>query len=282
MRRDLILIFARALAVLLVLLVVVWVVGKNAYRWWNDAVSASATPSYQSASGGSCNIAVIPLQGDIVPYDPLPGEYTSVTTSGDAVVSAIRAAEADGDIQGIMLQIDSPGGSPAASEQMMNELRGSELPTVAYIREIGDSGGYLAATGANTIIASDFADVGSIGITESYVQQTQQDKNNGLQYIQLSSGKYKDMFSPDYAMTPDQQALAQRDIDLLGKVFINEVAQNRHLSTSTVETLADGSSMTAGLALKNGLIDQIGDEETARAWFADKIGDDATLCTPSL
>jgi protease-4 len=274
--RDLILIAARALAALLVLLIVSYVVGKSFNRWWND--NGPPTPNYQSANGGTCNIAVVPLQGSIEAFAPLPNECNYVTTTGDSVVSAIKAAEADGSIKGIMLQIDSSGGSPAASEQMMKAIQRVKLPTLAYIREVGTSGGYLAATGANTIIASNYADVGSIGITESYVQQTVQDTKNGLQYIQLSSGPFKDMFNPSYPITPTQRTLAQRDIDLLAQVFIGEVAQNRKMATSTVAALADGSSMSASLALKNGLIDQIGDEETARAWFTQKAGEDAILC----
>ena len=276
LRQHLILIAVRAFATLLVILIVAWVVDRYVTDWWNDDYAYG----YQSVNGGSCNIAVIPLQGVIESYDPLPEEYDYVTTSGDSVVASIRAAEADENIKGIMLQIDSSGGSPAASEQIMKSMQRVSLPTLAYIRSTGVSGGYLSATGADTIVANIYADVGSIGITASYLQQTKQDAKNGLEYVQLSSGKYKDTLKPSYAITPDQRALAQRDIDLLAQVVISEVAQNRHMATSAVETLADGSSMAPSLALKNGLIDQIGDEETARAWFAEKIGEDATLCAP--
>ena len=275
LRQHLILTAVRALATLLVMLIILGVFGGYLDRLLNGDSTA-----YQSASGGYCNIAVIPLQGSIESYDPLPEEYDYVTTSGDSVVAAIRATEADENIKGIMLQIDSSGGSPAAGGQIMKALRLAEIPTLAYIRSFGASSAYLAAIGADTIIASNYADVGSIGITSSYLQQTKQDAKEGLEYIQISSGRYKDTFDPSYAMTPDQRALAHRDVDLLAKVFIGTVAQNRHMATSAVEKLADGSSMPASLALANGLIDQVGDEETARVWFADKIGEDAILCVP--
>jgi protease-4 len=279
LRRDIILIATRAFAALCVLLIVAMFVGENFNKWWNGAVTGPST--YQSLGGGACNIAVIPLQGGIEAYESLPGEYNYTTTSGDAVVAAIRQAEADSGIKGIVLQVDSTGGSPAASEQIMRALKSSPLPTVAYIRSAGDSGGYLAALGASTIIASNYADVGSIGITQSYLQQTKQDEKNGLEYVQLSSGKYKDTTNPSYPMTADQRALLQRDLDSLAKIFINQVAESRHMATSAVEKLADGASAPAALALKEGLIDQIGDEETVRAWFTHKLGDEATLCAPT-
>jgi protease-4 len=269
LQRPLILISVSCLAALLV-----FALGLRTFGAWQDE-RAHEVLGYHSG----CNIAVVSIQGDLVAYDPVPGEYNYVTTSGDSVVSQIAAADANPSIKGILLQIDSGGGSPAAAEQIMKAMQGERLPTLAYIREEGDSGGYLAATGANTIIASDYADVGSIGVTESYVQQTQQDAQNGQQFISIASGPYKDALNPDNPITPAQKALAQQEVDAFAQIFISEVAQNRRLPTSTIESLADGSSFTAQQAVADHLIDAVGDVNTVTQWFKDKIGTHAVLCT---
>ncbi len=278
LRRELILIIARAVAMICVLLIVAWVVG-SIVHWWDEDDSS---PTYQSATNGSCNIAVIPLQGQILMYGALSDEYDYPTTSGDAVIAAIHGAEMQDGIKGILLQIDSGGGSPAPSEAIMTALKRETLPTAAYIREQGTSGAYLAATGADTIIASNYADVGSIGISASYLDQSGKNAKDGLQFISLSSGPFKDSYNPDKPFTEAERTLAKRDLQILLDVLVGQIAQNRHLATSTVRKLADGSSMPASLALQNGLIDQVGDEETARAWFSEKIGEEAVLCVANI
>ncbi len=232
---------------------------------------------------GSCNVAVIPISGEIVPYagaydsDPESFDYTDP----DYVTSLLHDAEDDSDIKGVLVRIDSGGGSPVASEIMANAFKHSSLPVVALIREIGASGAYLAATGAKTIIASPFSDVGSIGITMSYVDNSAKNTKDGLQYESLTSAKFKDYGNPDKPLTDDERTLFKRDLAILHEQFVKEVSENRHLPINTVEALADGSSMPGGMALKNSLIDQLGDEETAREWFAKQLNmspEDIVFC----
>ncbi len=247
----------------------VFIVCVTWYGKWTDSRSAT----YSGISDGACNIAIVPIRGEIVAYD---GELadSSSTTSGDWFTGYVRAAENDLNIQGILVPIDSTGGEPAPSEQMMNVLKRSKLPTAALIREDGDSGAYLAASGANTIIAADVGYVGSIGITYSYLDNTEANKQAGLKFISLASGPFKDSGNPNKPLTDADRALYQRDIKIFKDVFVQYVAQNRNLATTTVDAIADGSVMPAILALQHGLIDQIGDEETARTWFALKLGID--------
>jgi len=236
-------------------------------------------------SDDSCNVAVIPLVGEITSFDP--GVYEEIDfadyemTSADMVIAKLHQAEADRNIQGVLVRIDSPGGGPVASEMIMNTIKNLDLPVAALIRESGSSGGYLAATGADTIIASAYSDVGGIGITMSYLENSQQNAQNGLEYVQLSSGKYKDSYSPDKPLTSDERALAERDLAIWKRVFVGEVAENRNMSVERVEKLADGSTLPGELALAAGLIDSIGDQNSARSWFAKNLGvgeDEVVFC----
>ena len=268
-KREILTIVLWSVAIVLVFMFGLWIWG----AWHDDWSGYNAS---LTISDGVCNIAVVPIIGDIIPYaltdqDESGSESHSYTNSDD-VLFTLRMAEDDQNIKGILVRIDSSGGSPVASEIISNGFKRSLLPVVALIREIGTSGAYLAATGANTIIASPFSDIGSIGITMSYLENTAKNAKDGLQYIPLASAQFKDYGDPDKPLTYAERILLERDLKIYHEQFVKEVAENRNLPIEQVAKLADGSSMPGSLALKNKLIDTLGDQETARAWFAERLG----------
>lgn len=229
-------------------------------------------------SNGYCNIAVIPIQGDIVAYDGFTFDYgydtqyaDPIATSGDWVWRYVRDAQSDPNIRGILAEIDSYGGVGAASLQMMSTFKRSPLPVVAYIREAGTSAAYTAATGADRIIASPLSSVGSIGVTQSYVENSLQNEKEGLRFVQLSSGKFKDAGNPNKALTQEERALYERDLKMYSEIVVQTIATNRNLPVDRVTSYADGAMFPASIALERGLIDAVGDEETAREWFAEQL-----------
>jgi protease-4 len=244
----------------------------------SDGASGYKPQTYQTADGSDCNIAVVPLAGEL--FTNAADAAVGGGVAADDVLAALEQANGDDSIKGIVLAIDSPGGSPAGGEMIANALKASNKPTVALIREMGDSAAYFAATGADVIIASPMSDVGDIGVTSSFLDYSKQDTTNGQQFVQISSGKYKDAGNPDKALTVEEQRLLQRNVDELYKTLTNEIAQNRNMSTTTVVALADGSSMPGSLAIGKGLIDMLGDATTASDWFEKKFGNGttATLC----
>src|ERR1019366_7232753 len=150
-------------------------------------------------------------------------------------------------------------------------------PTVALIGDEGTSAAYWAATGAGTIFASADSVLADIGVTQTYLDQTDQNSQNGLKFISLTAGQYKDMGNPNAPLTPAEKALFQRDLDITMQNFINAVAQNRNLSVSSVQAIADGSSMEGAMALKDGLIDKIGNMYDVEDYLKGKIGEDAVV-----
>lgn len=256
-----------ALAVIAVFSSCLWIWGS-----WHDEWSGFNASI--SVSDGYCNIAVIPIVGSVIPYagaDEDGSGSLPPSTNPDDTLAALRAAEADPNIQGVLVRIDSLGGSPVAAEVIANGFKHASLPLVALIREAGASAAYLAATGAKTIIASPFSDIGSIGVTMSYLDNTAKNAEDGLRYISLTSAKFKDYGDPDKPLTVDERTLLERDLKIYHEQFVKEVAENRNLPIEQVAKLADGSSMPGALALENKLIDTLGDQETARAWFAEQL-----------
>jgi len=246
-------------------------VGLEMWGDWHDDWSGYNASHY--VGDGYCNIAVLPVLGDIHSYGAIYDDWGNavISTNMSDAMSFIAQAESEPGILGVLALIDSTGGTAVAAELIAKELKKSSLPNAAFIAESGTSAAYLIASGADTIIASPFADVGSIGITMSYLDYSKQNADLGIEYISLSSGKFKDYTNPEKPMTEEERALLERDLKIWHDEFVKQVADNRNLPFEHVAALADGSSMPGALALENKLIDQLGDKETAREWFAQQL-----------
>jgi protease-4 len=176
------------------------------------------------------------------------------------------------------LEVDSYGGVPTAGEEVANALKNAKKPTVALIRDSGASAAYMAATGADTIFASKFSNVGGIGVTMSYLDSIEKNKKDGYVFNQLSVGKYKDMGNENKPLTQDEKNLFMRDLNINFDNFIKLVAENRKLDISFVRKLSDGSSMPGELALKNKLIDKIGGIREVEEHLKLLIGEEVEFC----
>lgn len=232
----------------------------------------------------SSNVAVINIHGYIITYlaEPSCPEESCPTpsdsVSSEEIVAHIDEIEKNNNIKAVIVEIDSPGGYPVASEEIMNALKRMTKQTIAVIREGAASGAYLIASGADRIYASEMSDVGGIGITMSYLDYSQKNRQEGITYQELSSGKFKDTGSPDKELTAEEKELYMRDIKILHESFVKRVAENRGLDIEKVEKLADGSTMLGRAAKENGLIDEIGDINNAKNWIREQLGIEPEIC----
>lgn len=172
------------------------------------------------------------------------------------------------DIKAVIFEINSYGGSPVASEEIMNAINNLEKPSVAVIRESAISGAYLVASATNRIFASEISDIGGIGATTSYLDYSKKNQKEGIVYQELSSAKFKDTGNSDKKLTAEEKELIMRDLKISHEFFVEKVAQNRKLDIEKVRKLADGSSMLGRMAKENGLIDEIGDRNNAEDWLS--------------
>ena len=246
-------------------------------------LSTSATIESQSEPSSpdySCNVWGVRLHGELVTYKVEGGteEEPVDQTSSEEIVNTIQEAESDPKVKAILLEVDSYGGSGVAAEEIANALKHSTKPTVAQIRESGVSAAYWSATGAKTIFASANSDVGGIGVTMSYLQNVNQNTQNGLEFIELNTGKFKNAGDPNKPLTAEERKLFQRDLDIMLDNFISDVAHNRSIPLEEVRKLADGSSMLGTMALQNKLIDKIGGQTEVKRYLKEKIGEDPEIC----
>lgn len=248
----------------------------------NDS-SEQARSDDDQTQADNCNVSGIELHGSIdtyTSYDSSDPDTTEVidATASEEVVGAINQAENDENIKAIILEIDSYGGYPVAAEEIAQAMKSATKPTVAFIRKAGISAAYWSATGADIIFASANSDVGGIGVTNSYLDNSKKNVKDGLTYNSLSTGIFKDTQDPDKSLTEAERKLIMRDAYIINDNFIKTVATNRNLDSNKVRALADGSSMLGVAALQNGLIDKIGGIAEVKDYLKDKIGEDVEIC----
>jgi protease-4 len=206
------------------------------------------------------------------------GNIISDETASESVVYAIEEAEKDENIKAIILEVDSYGGSAVAAEEIAQAMKRAIKPTVALVRTAATSAAYWASTGAKTIFASNLSDIGSIGVTMSYLDNSKKNIKDGLTYNSLSTGKFKDYGDSDKPLTAEERKLLMRDLNIMNENFIQVVATNRNLDINKVQALADGSSMPGQMAKDNGFIDRIGGMPEVKEYLKEKIGEDVEVC----
>jgi len=268
----------KGLAIILIVLAAVITVKDEVYYQFfydNDSYEDNIE-SDEQYYGDSCNVAGIAIRGDIVTYLEDDSEY--MQTASEDVEYYIDEAENDGNIKAILVEIDSYGGYPVAGEEIANAIKHSKKPVIALIRGGGLSAAYWIASATDRIFASANSDVGSIGVTMSYVDYAKQNQIEGINYNQLSSGKFKDAGDYDKVLTYEERQLLMRDVNILHENFVRAIAENRNLEIEAVRKLADGSSMLGKMALENGLIDQIGGIYDVSFYIENLINEKAEIC----
>ncbi|MGZ7115910.1 MAG: signal peptide peptidase SppA [Methanobacterium sp.] len=212
-----------------------------------------------SSFGGS--VAVIPIQGEIAysSSDILGGSITNP----DTIKEQIKNAEDDGSVSAILLDINSPGGTPVASTEIMEAIKNCKKPVVAWISDEGASGAYLAASGADSIVASRSSWVGSIGVILTLTNLSDLYKMIGVDKYSIKAGQYKDMGADYRNLTPEEQNMLQQMVDQEHENFISIVAENRNLDRNYVKSLAEGQVFTGEQAKENKLINETGGKDHA-------------------
>ncbi len=257
---------------------------KNSFRWGYAIfvllfltmlafIAAVIISLFSSVDVGSLsgNVAWIPIDGVIVGSDDSGFLFESGTASPQAV-EFIEKADNNPNIKAIILEINSPGGSAVASEEIANAVKKANKTTVALIREVGASGAYWVASSAEHIVADRVSITGSIGVIASYLEFPGLLDRHNITYRRLVAGKYKDMGSPFKEMTPEEKDIFQQNLDSIRDYFAGEVAKNRKMSKKDVDKLANGMFYLGAQAKDLGLVDELGGKDEAIRYIENKEG----------
>jgi len=238
------------------------------------------TYHFQEKDNCSENIAVIPITGEIIssPRYNTDGSIDKSTVVSLDLISQIRKANKDKEVKAIVFIINSPGGDAESAQEVSTAIKEVHKPTVSLIRTTGDSSAYWIASATGRIFALPISNVADIGVTVSYLDNVNKNKNDGLTFNKLSYGKYKDMMNPDKPLTPDEQKLLMEQIDKVAQVFINAVAENRHLPLEKVQALANGSEILGQDAIKLGLIDELGSFADVDRYLSKTLNKNINVC----
>ena len=226
-------------------------------------VAAIVVPLVLLSGPPTGKIAVIPLSGTITSGGSSLLSGSSITPG--LVSNYLTKAENDRAVKAIVLRIDSPGGEVEASQEILLQIeRVKETkPVVVSMGSMAASGGYYISTAADKIVALPTTETGSIGVI-SYQMNVQGllDKL-GIDVQVFKGGKYKDMYSGFRDLTPEEEAIIQAMVDEFYDQFVGVVAQGRGLNTEDVRNLATGQLYSGTEAKELGLIDELGDLDTA-------------------
>ncbi|MDD1764085.1 MAG: signal peptide peptidase SppA [Methanobacteriaceae archaeon] len=206
-------------------------------------------------------VAVIPLEGQIAYGESniLEGQVANP----QSIENSLRQAEEDPTVSAILLEINSPGGSPVASEEIMSSVKACEKPVVVWISDTGASGAYLVASSADKIVASPSSIVGSIGVILSLTDLSELYQKIGVDKYSIKAGEFKDMGADYRNLTAAEQKMLQEMVDQDYDYFISLVAENRKLDESYVRNIAEGKIYTGSQAKDLKLVDETGGKKQA-------------------
>lgn len=215
------------------------------------------------------NVALISIEGIIVGTSDSDYIFESVAASTD-IVELIEKADQSPNIKAIIFAINSPGGSPVASEEIANAILKTNKTTVAWIREIGTSGAYWVASASDHVVASRASITGSIGVIASYLEFPEFLEKYNITHRRLVAGEYKDIGSPYKEMTEEENKIFQKLLGDMRDYFASEVAKNRKMSKKDIDRIANGLFYLGSEAKGLGLVDELGGKDEAIGYIEAK------------
>jgi protease IV len=199
-------------------------------------------------------------------YDTVNG----AVAGSDTLIEYIRRARRDGSVRAIVLRIDSPGGSAAASDAIWRELmitkqERADRPLVASMSDLAASGGYYVAMPAQVIVAQPSTLTGSIGIFGGKIVTGGVYEKLGAHIDSTSMGRHAEINSPARPYNPEEVKKLQQQLQAFYDQFVEKVADARHSTPEKIDALAQGRVWSGRQAKQNRLVDELGGLDRAVA-----------------
>lgn len=236
----------------------------------------------QTAPKSAVPIAFVVGQGEISRGEGKRSPVGSRDHMGsDTYMEALRDAREE-QVRGVLLRIDSPGGSYLASDLLRREVeltRNQNIPVVVSMGDVAASGGYFIAMGADHVVAEAGTITGSIGVVSvSFAVR------EALQQVGITFDSYSSLPAPSAMgfldpLEGEGLARMRREVDRIYGDFVTKVSESRHVSYDDVHKVARGRVWTGRQALARGLVDEVGGVDTAMAYLRRRLdlGEDAAL-----
>jgi capsid assembly protease len=230
---------------------------------WPQTQASVALPTSRSSVQGPAGIAVIPVMGSLVRrtvgLDPASG-----FTSYAELAGMLETALADPSVEGILLDVDSPGGEAGGVFELGEMVRAADAvkPVWAIASDSAYSAAYAIACGASRLTVTRTGGVGSIGVIAMHVDQSARDAQQGYRFTAITAGEQKNDFTPHAPLDIQAHARLQTEVDRLYGMFVGHVASMRGIDTQAVRATEAGvyfaqDAVDAGLADAVGSLDGV-------------------------
>jgi protease-4 len=227
---------------------------------------------FKNKSDVNANVALVRIVGEIIPgHEAEPGFAT-----GDYIAAAIDEATENESIKVIIVRVDSPGGSPSASETIRRAIVHAKEEGKRVIVSMGPvaaSGGYWVAVNADKIFAMPSTLTGSVGVIMGKFEISGLWNKLGINWDGVSWGENARLWSINAPLGDSERAALNEAIDSTYADFIDRVAEGRQMDKAKVRSLAKGRAWTGLQARKNGLVDEIGGLDASMEYAAKLVGE---------
>lgn len=210
---------------------------------------------------GETSIAYIIVEGSLLPGESQDFPMMESVAGSETIARALRNARRDTKIAGVLMRINSPGGSALAADIIVDELRrtAAEKPVVVSMGDLAASGGYYIAAPAHGIVAEPTSLTGSIGVYATKLVAEELYKMAEYNVSVIKRGEHSDQFSPHRPFTDDERSrLGELMRSYYWDVFVNTVSQSRNLSPQEVDHAGRGRLWSGVRAEQLGLVDTLG------------------------
>ena len=231
--------------------------------WWTVG-------STSFLAGG--RVAVVPLRG--------------VIEDEAAFTKALDGFREDPGVRAFVIEIESPGGTVGASQSIFEAIRelrdDDDRPVLAWMGDVGASGGYYAAVGADSVYALPGTMTGSIGVIMEFPNAEELFRKVGVDWEVVASGEHKDLGGLGRALSPEGREILEGVVGDVHEQFVEVVSENRNLDRETVLGLADGRVFSGRQANELGLVDGLMtlSETIELAGRMADLGPDPTIVRP--
>lgn len=227
-----------------------------------------------TVSDDAPQVGFVHAVGNIVPRADGGGMGDGIIAA-DKTASAILKGVKDEDIKAIVLRVDSPGGSPTASETIRRAVERAlekKKPVIVSMGAMAGSGGYWIVTDATRIFAQPSTLTGSIGVASGKMEAGELMSKIGVNWDGVQIGHNADMNSIVKPFSEDADKRMQAMMDSIYAAFTDRVAKGRKLAPEKVEAIAKGRVWTGRQALGLGLVDELGGLDSALDYAARQVG----------
>jgi len=214
-------------------------------------------------------IAVIPLEGPIM--EGKIGLFPSLTKSSlEQAEEYLEKIKKDKHYKGLILEINSPGGSPYKSKQLARKIASLNMFKVALIQKQGTSGAYWVASVCDKIVADELSTIGGIGTISIRPDLTDFLEKLGIDIDVQEEGKFKGEGMPFSEMTEEEKRHRKKMVKDMNQIFKKQIKNRRDIKRGS--EVFEGKVFLGTEAKKVGLVDYLGDRETARKVFEKNTG----------